>query len=168
METLGYVALTFGNDTKQKLNNFLHTVYSKSDFYRSPVIPSINGDVTYDLHMTIFYGFNNTGEFEDIRQYIDKIELPDIEVGGIKFLSGYQNLYKILVLSVLDVSNELENLHKELKNRFSFSKKVQHSEFLPHITLAYLEKGAVESNIREAFNKVFLNRLKPKEMGLFI
>lgn len=138
MNELGYVALTFNSEIKDKLRNILSQNYTSRDYYKSPVVSGINGDVIDDLHLTIFYGFNQPDEHTAIRSYLNSIILQPIEVTGAKILSGYQDLYKVLVLEVDDRDQFLYSIHEYLKDNFSYDATVQHPDFLPHITLAYL------------------------------
>ena len=160
MKNLSYVAIKFSDEDKKSFNAFLHSICDEDDFFRSPVIKSIKGDVTDDLHLTVLYGFNKTSEKETIKNYIGKIKLEDLEIEGVDFLSGYRGMYKVLVLSIKDKGSKLLKLHKNLKKKFSFDEEVQHERFIPHVTLAYLKKDVREDKIRKEFEEFFIKSVK--------
>lgn len=160
MKNLSYVAIKFSDEDKKAFSAFLHSVCDEDDFFCSPVIKSIKGDVTDDLHLTVLYGFNKPSEKEKIKNYIDKIELENLEIEGIDFLSGYRGMYKVLVLSIKDKGGKLLELHKNLKKKFSFDEEVQHEKFIPHVTLAYLKKDVEENEVRKEFEKFFIKSVK--------
>ena len=160
MKNLSYVAIKFSDEYKKAFSVFLHSVCDEDDFFRSSVIKSIKGDVIDDLHLTVLYGFNKPSEKEKIKKYIDRIELEDLEVEGIDFLSGYRGMYRVLVLSIKDKGGRLLKLHKNLKKKFSFDEEVQHEKFIPHVTLAYLKKDVKENEVRKEFEKFFIKSVK--------
>jgi 2'-5' RNA ligase len=137
-DQLGYVTIEIEDDHITQIKNLLSTICTSNDFYYSDVVPRIAGDVTDKLHLTLFYGLlHKQIDKEKLLKELNNINLEELTLENIALKQGYQGLYQILWLTVLDSDNYLLNLSTEI-GKFNPSNYDPHYTFLPHITLAYV------------------------------
>lgn len=138
MNNLGYVEVKIDKTGTEIFHQLVMRICNKDDFYKSDVVNYINGDVTSKLHLTIFYGCNATGkQLKMLKNYVNKINLPELKLDKLFLLPGYQNLYQILCVKVIDKDNKLKKIYQDISN-YGHDPKIIHSKFLPHLTLAYV------------------------------
>lgn len=133
---VAYVELTLPQTTKEYLKSIVGQIVNPDQFYASPVIPHINGDVTAKAHLTFFFGLepeqvNN----QDLKDLLSSYENREIRLGEFMVMNGYQGLYKILSIQVLDEDRSLNAFVNKIRK---FSNRPNSYEFKPHITLAYV------------------------------
>ncbi|MDD4878306.1 MAG: hypothetical protein PHO02_04700 [Candidatus Nanoarchaeia archaeon] len=117
----------------------IKNICKEEDFFYSDVIDYIKGDVSSKMHLTLFYGLiDKEINKNKLNENIRKIKLNNLELGKVFFISGYKNQYKLLCLKVLDKNKELKKVHDTFK-KFPYEINVQHKNFKPHLTLAYLK-----------------------------
>lgn len=152
---LGYFQIVFQDNDKQLISKLTKRMFTKKDLFKSVVVDYIDGDVTYDLHMTLFYGIKNEKlNLDDVARYLEQVKVNAVELGGIRFFIGYQNQYKVAYLEVVDREAKLSNLASSFK-KFPFDDSVQYEIYKPHITLAYLKNNFnVDKFCRNKLSKI--------------
>jgi 2'-5' RNA ligase len=149
MAKCGYVKITFSKEAKEKLKNLLNKIVLDEEFYYSDAIEHIHGDVTDNSHFTLFFGLKESElEHPKLIEFVDGIELDNLEISELKLFDGYKGLYKVLVAEVEDKEGNLLNLSNNFLD-FEYDPEMTHDEFKPHITLAYVRKDYV---LPEGFN----------------
>lgn len=134
---LAYVELTLPEDVKEYLRKILNQVVKEDEFYYSPVMSHIKGDVTGKAHIKFFYGLDPSAvDNEDLKQLLKNADdVKELKLGEFMLINGYQGLYKILAVQVIDQDRKLTNLVNKIRK---FSSRPNSYEFKPHITLAYV------------------------------
>lgn len=139
MSKNSYIALELSSEYKRKLEDFLKTILSEEDYYYSDVVPSISGDVTDKVCITMHYGLTKDAiKDKCVKNILNNFKPFGVKIEKLEIVNGYQNLYKILRLKVV-LSEELKNLNEEI----SRCKSALTSEYVfdPHITMAYLKSS---------------------------
>lgn len=133
---VAYVELTLPEVTKEYLKSILGQIVNEDQFYASPVIPHINGDVTSRAHLTFFYGLEpEQVENQELKELLGSWTSREIHLGDFMIMNGYQGLYRILSIKVLDDDRSLNAFVNKIRK---FSNRPNSYEFKPHITLAYV------------------------------
>lgn len=126
-------------------------------------MPHINGDVTGALHCTLFFGINpNLIKDDKLSKIVKNADFKEITLGKIMLINGYQGLYKILSIEVIDKDNQFSKFTKEVEVLIN-DKDVKY-ETKPHITLAYV---APEYKI-EKYPQSTIKKLKSKNIQISI
>lgn len=135
---VAYVELTLSQSFKDYLNKITKEMVVDEEYYNSPVMPHIKGNVTDKAHLTFFFGLNpdmvNNQELLDL---IKSTDLGELKLGDFMIIEGYQSLYRILAIQVIDEDKKLSNFVNKIRK---FSNRPNSYEFRPHITLAYVHK----------------------------
>jgi hypothetical protein len=162
MINYGYISISFTDNDVKSISILVDDICNKDKLYYSPVINYIQGKVSGKLHLTIFYGLiNNKVDKYSLNEYIKNIKLKHLMLGRIYLKWGYNNLYKILCIEVLDDNGELKLIYDGFKD-FDYERSVQH-EFDPHLTLAYVKPDFGLKYSHMPFQKM----LKVKEICYF-
>ena len=109
-----------------------------------------------DPHVTILYGLDADIPDEDIEKEIKQITPPEIKLGKV---SSFEN-DKFDVLKIDIVSDDLHELNKKFKE---FPFKSDYPDYIPHLTLAYTNKGAAKKYI-DKLNSVGEIAVKPTKI----
>jgi hypothetical protein len=141
MTNKAFIELKFNQETKDLFNNFINNIVTESMLYYSPVVEHIKGNMSKTLHCTALFGLHE--QYKDnlqLKEIIKSNFVSKIELGKLFFINGYQDLYKVLVIEILDTSKELANLHNALESfAVKENPRFKSREFKPHLTLAYVE-----------------------------
>ncbi len=159
-----YVEVIFDKEASDYFSGIVSEIVNKDELYYSPIVERIQGDVTDGLHSTLFFGLDES-EFDnpELKKYLEGVTIDKIKLGKLMLFRGYQGLYRILNIEVLDEDNKLFEIFERLK-LFKYNPEVIHYEFKPHITLAYVKPSyTIPTNIPE-INK----ELEPKEIRISI
>jgi 2'-5' RNA ligase len=136
MTDYGYVSLILDTEKIKSFQDLLQKICAPDDLYYSEWV---HGDVTEELHLTLFYGLiNEKLDKEKLQSHLDSIKVKSLKLGKIVLIPGYQNQYQVLMIEVLDDGGELKRIHESFK-QYDFEPSVQHPQFRPHLTLAYLK-----------------------------
>lgn len=134
-----YVELTFYKNTKNYFRKIVSEVVSPDQFYYSDIISRIRGDVTEKAHFTLFFGLEEASvNNPQLQKLINTTTIKIVRLGKLELFEGYQGLYKVLCIKILDEDKSLFNLSNKMLN-FDHDKSVVHTDFKPHITLAYVK-----------------------------
>lgn len=134
-----YVQLSFSDETKSYFHDVVNSLVKPEELYYSSVIQYIHGDVTKNLHMTLFFGLDLAQtDNPDLLELLESVELRELEVTGLALTKGYQNLYKVLKAQIDDSQGYWENVADRIKS-FRYDQKSSHNTFEPHITLSYVQ-----------------------------
>lgn len=135
MSNKAFVEIVFPKNVKEIFSKLVAEIVPKNMLYSSDEVSHIKGDMTKTLHCTILFGLDrfqiNNPELIDL---VEKNKILEVELGNLFFFEGYQNMYKILCIEVLDANKTLDKFAKKLEQ---FSTKTPR-EFRPHLTLAYV------------------------------
>jgi 2'-5' RNA ligase len=63
-------------------------------------------------------------------------------------LPGYRGQYQVLIIEVVDTDGEIRRICESFK-KFPFEESVQHPEYKPHLTLAYVKPDFKLANISD-------------------
>ncbi len=136
----GYFQVSFNPVDKEQICNLVGGLFDEEYYYKSKTIDYINGNVTNDLHMTLFYGVKTEDvDLDLINDSLESINLNKIHLGDIGFFTTDEAPYIVAYIKVLDHDKRLANLADTLK-MFSHEISVQYDTYFPHITLAYLTR----------------------------
>lgn len=134
----GYVAATFAGKDIEPFQKLTESVCSESDLYHPDTVDYVNGNVSTDLHLTVFYGLVDAKiDREELQAQIDKIQLEKLRLGELFLRQTPDNSYQILWIVVKDDNRQLQAVSDSFK-RFDHDDSVQ-LEFMPHLTLAYVK-----------------------------
>ncbi len=141
MNDKAFVEIQFGQDSKDLLDNFIKSIIPDEMLYYSPVVEHIRGNMSKTLHCTVFFGLNPTAiDNNDLKIILEKTTLNSLDLGELFYFDGYENLYKILTVKILDTEGELGKLYNKIKEfmlKQNPSFKIR--DFQPHLTLAYVK-----------------------------
>lgn len=133
-----YVEVTFSEKAKEHFSNLVDKTVPQEQLYKSPVVEFIDGKVTDKLHLTLFYGLDaNSSDNQELKDLLSSFEVKELKLGNPFFFSGFQNLYKVFCIEVLDQDLKLKTLSDQIKQFAPVEN--QRYVFKPHITLAYVE-----------------------------
>lgn len=156
-KSLAHIELSFSEDDELYFYNLVEEIVPTEFFYTSPVISRIDGNVAGSLHCTLFYGIDldQVNNFE-IDHLIEEFRITDISLGKMFLLNGFEHLYKILCIEVLDEDKVLRNFSNKIASltRYRY-------DFKPHLTLAYVKNDYVVNNTVE-----YKRILRPKSVLL--
>lgn len=145
---VAYVEILFSEKTKQFFSNLVSDIVPEKNLYHSPVMPHIKGDVTSLLHLTVFFGLDiKTVDNPKFIKLIEDTQFSQVQISKLILFNGYQNLYKILGVEIVDAEGKLLSLSKNLEN-FVEKEKRKNIEFKPHLTLAYVTNDFQLPDIR--------------------
>lgn len=161
MTDFGYIAAKFENKEIIAFQKLVKKICKQDGFYYSDVVDYIKGDVTEDLHLTIFYGLiDNKIDKVKLNRYIRGINPKTLKLEKCILVPGYKDLYQSLRIGVLDKDKNLQTISDSFK-KFAYEKSVQ-LEFEPHLTLAY-----VKPDFKLSSSCVFPKKIKIKEIKYF-
>jgi len=113
-------------------------------------------------HVTLLYGIHKEVTFDEVKEVIDKLELPDeIKITGI---SKFENEnYDVLKFDV--DSTDLSKINSALR-KLPYTN--DYDEYKPHITIAYLKPGEADKYISKNYNntkKISIKTIDFKEVS---
>ena len=139
------------DNTSEKDFGFAQTqrLIKPDEIYREfPQVPARLGSLkddpreSYGLettpHVTLLFGLLNDLDYFPIRQLVGGFEPFDLTVGEISSFRNPEKPYDVLKMTV--VSPKLVELHDIIKSKFK--NKESFPDYKPHLTLAYVKKGA--------------------------
>jgi len=133
----GYIAATFSGKDIEPFQKLTRKICVEEDLYRTKAVNYINGDVSSNLHLTIFYGLiDERIDKEKLQAHIDQLQLDNLRLGGLYLRQIPGNQYQILWVMVVDDKDNLKEITESFK-AFEHDESVQ-LEFMPHMTLAYV------------------------------
>lgn len=143
MSDRSFVELKFNNDVIRLFDNFLKEIIPENMFYSSPVADHIRGNMTKTLHCTIFFGLNEKAVSNiELKKILNENQIKQIELGQLSYINGYENLYKVLIINILDRDSKLNSLYNKIED-FALKEDPDFRvrEFKPHLTLAYVQNA---------------------------
>ncbi len=151
------VQATFDDELKKIFGDWVKSNIPSKFLYYSPEPRGkhIQGDITHDLHLTLYFGLPKTAlHNEDLPKVIEEHIINSITLGDFELIDGYQSLYKIFTINVLDEDNRLKSLCEKI-SYFAWEDKYS-KRFKPHLTLAYVTNEFVipesENNLPKLVN----------------
>lgn len=134
-----FVEVTFGDEVKRQMDEIINQLVEEDNYYYSPVMEHIRGNMSRTLHCTVYHGLSPRAKSdEDLKLIVESVEVPELKLGKLKFVDGFENLYKILMIDV-DDSGVLRNLNQSVfEHALKFNPDLSPREFSPHVTLAYI------------------------------
>lgn len=133
---------------KEQSDEFHNFQYSLNDDY----IYREDNDygIERDHHITVFYGLvNNSYNYKLIKQFIDRnIEKIEIQIKGIDFFRNEAVPYDVMKFDI--ESESLQRIHTFINTLDNESTYV---DYKPHMTIAYIKKGAFNDNQWRGYNK---------------
>lgn len=148
MSDKAFVELKFNNDVTRLFDNFLKEIIPENMLYYSPVAEHIRGNMSKTLHCTIFFGLNERSVSNvELRKILNENHIEKIELGELSYINGYENLYKVLVVGILDKNSKLKSLYNKIED-FALKEDPDFRvrEFKPHLTLAYVQNEYILPN----------------------
>lgn len=141
MSDKAFVELKFSHDTVKIFNNLLKEIIPENMLYYSPVVEHIRGNMSKTLHCTIFFGLNEQViSNAELQKILNENQIDEIELGDLSYINGYENLYKVLVINILDRDGKLNSLHNKIEDlALKEDPDFRVREFKPHLTLAYVQ-----------------------------
>lgn len=163
MSDKAFVELKFSEAVISIFDNFIKETIPENMLYYSPVAEHIRGNMSKTLHCTVLFGLTeDSRKNESLKNLIDRNKVEKIYLGKLSYIAGYENLYKVLVIEILDNDGKLNKLHKALE---SFALKEDPDfkvrEFKPHLTLAYVQNEfELPSNLPELAEFIEVEKLE--------
>src|SRR5680860_894229 len=139
-QNIGYITASFPEKEKMEIINWSKIINDKDLYFTKKDGKIDGGNVTDDLHLTLFYGFDEDKiNKNDIKKIIDSINFKSIEIEDVSIFSLPDQEYKVLYLAVKDKEGRIKEYHEELKTLPHFV-EYQKFKFTPHIAIAFLKK----------------------------
>jgi 2'-5' RNA ligase len=136
----GYVAATFSDKDREPFQRLTGEICKEGDLYQSDSVDYVNGDVSTDLHLTIFYGLvDEKIDKEKLQAHVENLSLDTLKLGDLYLRQTPEGNYQILWVVVADEDNKLKDMAESFRD-FEHEVSVQ-LEFMPHLTLAYVRPG---------------------------
>ena len=146
-QKIGYITANLTDKEKKEIINWAKMIQDKDLYVISKNGKTDGGNVTDDLHLTLFYGFNETLiNKDDIEDFVYNINLKNIEIEKVGVFFPMDQEYKVLYLSVKDEGGSIKKYHEGLK-KFPHFVEFQKFEYVPHITIAFVKKDFNTSRI---------------------
>ncbi len=141
----GYVSATFSNENAKYFEELTSSLCKVEDLYYSNNVDYVHGDVSKDLHMTVFYGLlGEKVDKNEIQSYINQVGSITLSIGGVSLRTEHKKLCQILWIDVLDTDDKLFKFSEGFK-KFPYEESEQLG-FVPHLTLAYVKNNFVLKN----------------------
>ncbi len=138
MENLGHIEAVIKAEDAAKFTKLVSEVCKEEDFYRSEIIPRINGDVTSKLHLTFLYGIvDEKIDRAEVDAKLSALDIKTLKLGKLFLKNGYKGEYQTLMVEVIDDEGKLATTAKSF-NTFD-QNPFNRYEFRPNITLAYVQ-----------------------------
>ena len=156
---VGLVKLNFFESEKIKIESHIRGLINEEDFAYQENGEKYKGGIVIDrMHVTLFYGLD--GEKFN-KNNLNNIKIPDfVEVNKFKMFYFKDCDCNALVLIVNDEKKELQKIHDKLSILDILEDEIHDFNFVPHITIAYVDKNFKINN-----DKFFINkRLKVKNI----
>lgn len=138
-----FIELKFSESVITIIDNFINEIIPENMLYSSPVVDHIRGNMSKTLHCTVLFGLDvNTISNIKLRKILKRNEISKLKLGSLSLINGYENLYKVLIINILDEDSKLDNFYRELED-FAIKKVSDYKirEFKPHLTLAYVNNN---------------------------
>jgi 2'-5' RNA ligase len=146
-QNIGYVTANFPEKEKIEIINWSKNINDKNLYFAKKDGIIDGGNVTDDLHLTLFYGFDEDKiNKNDITKIIDNINLGSIEIGNVNTFSFPDQEYKVLYLTIKDNEGKIKEYHEKLKKLPHFV-EYQKFKFTPHVAIAFLKKEFDETRV---------------------
>lgn len=158
---IGYITIEFNQEFKDQLKKWSLANIPDSEIVEAEISgKKEGGNVSADAHLTLFYGFDDDNiNREKLHEYINSLNLQELQIAGIGFFPVPQYSCKVLYLKVLDEDRKLENIYNFLK-RFPHFKKFQIEGFAPHVTIAYIKDGYKPPEFLSTMKKIQVREIK--------
>ncbi len=163
MNDHAFVELRFTQKTIDTFDKFLNSIISKEQFYYSPVVEHIRGNMSKTLHCTVFFGLNVDHRLDaKLIEVLSQNTVEDLELGKLSYIDGYENLYKVLIVEVLDSNGKLHELLSSIEEYvLNDDPNFKIREFRPHLTLAYVANDFVlPDNLPELPRRIDVSKVR--------
>lgn len=90
-------------------------------------------------HVTVLWGFAEDTSVKDLEEFLAQFKRIDIKLGCVSFFTTNPD-YDVVKIDV--ISPDLVSLNSALKSQFPSCVQEVHVEYNPHLTLAFVKKGA--------------------------
>jgi hypothetical protein len=131
----GCIEIVLTEESKALCRKVLKQIIDPSALYISPSVGYINGDVTSQGHVTVFYGFDGDVQAEKMQV----LNWESTFTTATRFDIFEKDDYDILVLLV--DKGPIAGLVEQIKQEFGCI----NDSLNPHVTLAYLQKGTLDT-----------------------
>ena len=159
MKDYSYIKVSFYHKDIMIFKDITKKLCTPEDLYYSDIASGISGDVSSKLHYTLFYGLADSVNKLEIWKYVKNIQLPELKLGKLFLIPGWQNQYQVLCIEVLDPDNNLKQLSNSFK-QFIYVEKVQYQNIIPHITLAYVNLNYSLKDVPELPTSLKIKEIK--------
>ncbi|MCL4366938.1 hypothetical protein M1563_02105 [Patescibacteria group bacterium] len=140
-KSYAYIEITFSPKTKKYFSELVKKLVPENELYYSKDegYSYISGDVTGNLHSTLFFGIEPaTINDKKLLSIIDHSDFKEVALGDLVLFNGWQNQYKILCVELLDKDGRFAEFAKKV-SEFVNDKNIIY-ESRPHISLAYVKQ----------------------------
>lgn len=136
---LAYIELLFSKDLREYFSDMIDELVPQADLYYSPAVSYISGNVAKELHCTVVFGIDvDQSQNPELIDLINNTKIEELKLGKMTLAEGYQGLYKILWVEILDEDNKLKDFIKKV-DELNIERQDHSREFKPHLTLAYVK-----------------------------
>lgn len=94
-------------------------------------------------HVTIMYGFDNDFDYTELQSILEKYPTITFTLGKIGRFENKEKGFDVIKIDV--ESNELQEIHKALKEKFKDKIDDDYPKYNPHLTLAYIKPGTCKN-----------------------
>ena len=157
-----FVELQFNDENKKLIDVFVKSIVPEDMLYYSPEAEHIRGNMSKALHCTLYFGLHpSVVDNDELKEIIEKLKTRELELGALFYFNGYENLYKVLSIEVLDQDQELEILNSEIEEFAQMNRRYKRKRvFQPHLTLAYVKNEyELPENIPNKPTKIEFERI---------
>ena len=147
----GYVELTLDQSIKSYYNQLAEEFFNKDEFYYAEKLPHIAGNVTQNMHLTLYYGYKECDKLDKLN-LLQKSNLPDLfKVNRVFFRKNQLYNYYVIMLDY-ETNIGLNSVYKLLQKMDS--EPNYDYEFKPHSTIAYIKSSISEEILQKICDKM--------------
>ncbi len=153
---IGYIEFPLTEESKNKLRKIVAKINLKDFCF----LKRKGGDVVQKAHLTLFFGINlkNKQVFKEAQNVVESLPPLELTPERIALFKLGKAKCQALVL-ILKHTQKMSQLRERLSTLPHFT---QNKKFIPHITLAYVDRSFQIENLDKLNLPETLNRLKPQ------
>ena len=158
---VGYISLNITPDGKSVLNDLVHEGVDDSEYCQ---LRYKGGNVTRKAHLTLFFGL----DYERLNLSVIKELLIEIKRDIISLHPLFPDVFHLRKspcnawVLLIEPTEKLLYYHKYLRDNFPVIKSAVERDFIPHITMAYIQKDTSFNNLNTLPKRLLIDDIQLK------